>query len=1563
MAFLPTNASQVQQFAVALYGIKVGSTTMSAVQADITSKGGLTNALNGYYAASFGNLPTATVATSFAKNLGLTGDALTAGAAYVEGQLNGAAAGARGAVISNILNLFSTLSTDATYGAAAQAWNAKVESAIGYTGSADAAVAAGSVAEGQPFALSTGTDVINGTSGNDTINAVLQANGATGTTVQPGDVVNGGAGTDTLSISVAGALATAGYTISALQTSGVEKVLLNNFNTNDALDNTVDTALMTGLTTVGVSASDAAGDSIFSNMTAIVAAEMTNGAGDLTLTYGTAAVAGTADSQALSVSNLSAGTFTSNGIETLNINSGLVKSTLAAVVSDKLKAVKVTGATDLTITAAIDFVAGTNDDTTIDATIDATAFTGKLSVDASDTNDIEVKGGSGNDTIAMAGALTSKDKIDGGSGTDTLTMTAAALSTQFAGVSNIETVAFTASTGTVAMDVSKLSAGVTTVEVDHSDSDDTNTAAEVLTISNLDGQAVSIKHSTANAGAGASGADADGASITITGKTDTAADTVNVKLAAIDTEANDKGLETLNVANFETVNIESALPTTGTVTNQVTALTATSAKAVNVSGAADLTLTAVSGGAMTSLNASSLAGKLVATLAGDKVAVTLGQKDSTINFGSTLNNDDAVTGGAGKDTVTATVTGLIASTGALKIADVETINLTTSGANALNLAGVTGTGVTIAVTDNVQTITGFNLAHTIQLGLAADESATASEIDVTAANATGTDDTLKVTVENTNGTTTSIIDASDIENLALTVVAAGSATLDLTTFEGKAVTVASKAGVTGAGTVALGTMHKNISSVTSTYAGAVTANFSNNTAGATFVGAGTAIQNVTGTAKADTVTIGSTGAIAHVVSGGSGTDTVNLTAKNGLVDVGSLDAEKINIAVVAGDDITLTTSFHVGVDDIVLTGGNSLSTFTTGTLVDEIQTLNASAFGGNIVATVANDKLDSTVTFTGGASTKDEVNVTIATAATTYALKSTGVDILRVVSGAAATTTVSVAAATGISEIEVDQGANVATQTFSITGLTGSETVTLKASDDATAGANEHILKAVLADATGSANTIKFKIGGGTIAADARLATDDIETVTIDSDNASTLDLSLLAMTETADRMKLVVIGDSALTATLTGADITTIDASGMSVGGSFVQNGRSATSEAVTYTGSAGADSFIMTNTKDVISGGAGTDTLVISTAAILGGLNVDLSATDDQIVSFNGSATGGTVTLFENVDASGYTGNFGAQITAIKTGSTITGTANADQITGGAGADTFNVTSTAASANDVMDGGSGTADTINIVATTDFADTDSNIVNIENVTIGTGSVNVDLTAQSEGFTITGGTGDNVIVGGSGADKITAGLGADTITIVSTSGMDVIDLTEASGTSVDTIVFDVALQSAAAVVVNGWGSKGTDLVKIDGDDAGIALTNGTSAPLYLEIGAAAADAAAANGANDTVVELTQNLSAAAATAITNYQATQNSTTYAALVTAIAGSTGAGEAFDGGLNAVFDDAGDKVIFIVDDGDESVVFLYTAGATGATADVTLEAAEISIIGVFDGLVTLATIATL
>lgn len=263
---------------------------------------------------------------------------------------------------------------------------------------------------------------------------------------------------------------TSAFTLQAVQTVSVEKVMVSNFEVGDQ-NTVIATDLMTDLQTVGLSASAATGDTVFTGMKNMVDAEMRNGSADLTLTYnGAQVVTGTADSQNLTVSNLTGGTFTANGIETINVNSTLVKSTLGALASDALKKVVVTGDKDLKITTALDF-ASVGTATAPGAVVDASAFTGKLEITTTASEVLDIKGGSGDDTFTL-GTLTKDDAVVGGDGFDTINMAAAALTTQFAKVSGIEKVAFLAGTSSVEMDVSKLSAGVTTVQMDLSDASD-----------------------------------------------------------------------------------------------------------------------------------------------------------------------------------------------------------------------------------------------------------------------------------------------------------------------------------------------------------------------------------------------------------------------------------------------------------------------------------------------------------------------------------------------------------------------------------------------------------------------------------------------------------------------------------------------------------------------------------------------------------------------------------------------------------------------------------------------------------------------------------------------------------------------------------------------------------------------------------------------------------------------------------------------------------------------------------------------------------------------------------
>ncbi len=1135
---------------------------------------------------------------------------------------------------------------------------------------------------GSTFTLTTGVDAFQPTAsaatsqttaGNDTINGVIQGAGTTGTTVQPGDFIDGGAGTDTLSITVAGAAA-GGYSLSAVQTANVEKVLLSNFDT-DAGNTTVAADLMNGVTTVGLSASGADGDSVFTGLRSIIAAEVRNGAGDLTLTYDTTAVSGTADVQNLTVSNNTAGTFTADGIESVAINSEVVKSTLTAVASNALKTIAVSGNQDLTISNAVSFAATTNG-TTADGTVDASKFTGKLNINVSGTTStVAVTGGAGDDTIKMAGTLTKNDVIDGGAGNNTLTMNKATLTDQFTGVKNIQTVAINAASS-VAVDASKLSAGVKVIEVDLNDATN-DTTVDASTISGLSGQSVVVKHGTADLSAAG---DADGVSLTITNATDTAADTITVTADAIGATANKLGLDTLGVGNYETVNVASKKSTSVTA-NEIQTITASVATKLALSGDADLTIGSVSGGKMTELDASALAAKLTATFGtDDKIKATAAQKDTVFHFGSTLNNSDTVVGGASaKDEVTATANGLSATTGKLNISGVETITLTTddgAGAgynNTLDLTNVAG-ATAISVTKGTQTITGLNLATK----LVATGDAT---LKVTAANATGADDTLTVE-QKLSGDVTNIIEAKGgaVENLSLILndtdaTATNTSTFTLTNFEGKKVVVSQSADSTTNSNVALGTLNKSVTTIdTSAVKGTQAASAANATVAVTFNLAGAAAANVTGSDFGDTFNIAATGNVDHSIAGGAGTDTTNLSVKAGWVVADDIATENLNITVNAGDSITMTagTAFNAATTAITVKGGNSLSVFTTPTgangLADTVKSFDASTFAGDIAVSVVDDKFDDTLTITGGASTKDKVTAAYATAGT-YKAKTVGVETLAITASNGATTAATVVVdlsnTTGVKTLSATVGD---ADTMTVDKVTD-QLIQVVSASATTAAAT---IEAKLADATGTADSVSFELkdAATNLAAGTILKTTDIETVNIKASSAESISLASVTMTSASANAKVVVTGDKALTVSALSAAVNNIDASGMSSGGSFIQTGRSGTT-AATYVGSAGDDTFIMRHGNDAINGGAGTDTLSLNANLVLGGIQVDLSASGDQVTSYNGAANASVQTGFESIDLSGITGSYGADITAHKDGSTITGTRNADQITLGAGAD----------------------------------------------------------------------------------------------------------------------------------------------------------------------------------------------------------------------------------------------------------------------------------------------------
>ena len=335
--------------------------------------------------------------------------------------------------------------------------------------------------------------------------------------------------------------------------------------------------------------------------------------------------------------------------------------------------------------------------------------------------------------------------------------------------------------------------------------------------------------------------------------------------------------------------------------------------------------------------------------------------------------------------------------------------------------------------------------------------------------------------------------------------------------------------------------------------------------------------------------------------------------------------------------------------------------------------------------------------------------------------------------------TVNLAGSTGLGRVSADLVTNK-TGTISNIGAVDARIVI---------AASGSTLEVTPVDATDEANSVSVSLlaaaDANSIADGVKIKTTDVETVNITALSSESVDLSEITMSTATSTVTLNVLGSAAspgaLTASATAAYITTINAAG-AVG--FIQTGRSATT-AVDYTGSAGNDTFIMMTTADNIAGGAGTsDTLDVDYAAVLGGISVDLSASGEQISTLDGGAISGSVTGFENVDLSGYTG-FGASITAIKTGSTITGTGSIDRITGGAGADTI----TGGAGNDVISTGAG-IDTVNLAAGS--ADT------IADFTVGT-----DIIGSLAAIATTSGAGAFKQITAAGAED----FGADGIFVV----------------------------------------------------------------------------------------------------------------------------------------------------------------------------------------------------
>jgi len=194
MAF---NNTVVARAAASIWGLKLGYVTMQGALAQANaSAGGVDSVINAAFNDSFGNVSNAAVAANVVANLGLSGAQATEATDYLLAQLAAAPAGGRGAAISQSVALFSGLTANADFGAAATAFNAKVAAATAYastTGTQDAPL--GFLPSVGSFYLTTSQDNLTGTPGNDEFTAYIFDNQ---NSLQSADRIDGGGGNDTL---------------------------------------------------------------------------------------------------------------------------------------------------------------------------------------------------------------------------------------------------------------------------------------------------------------------------------------------------------------------------------------------------------------------------------------------------------------------------------------------------------------------------------------------------------------------------------------------------------------------------------------------------------------------------------------------------------------------------------------------------------------------------------------------------------------------------------------------------------------------------------------------------------------------------------------------------------------------------------------------------------------------------------------------------------------------------------------------------------------------------------------------------------------------------------------------------------------------------------------------------------------------------------------------------------------------------------------------------------------------------------------------------------------------
>lgn len=732
---------------------------------------------------------------------------------------------------------------------------------------------------------------------------------------------------------------------------------------------------------------------------------------------------------------------------------------------------------------------------------------------------------------------------------------------------------------------------------------------------------------------------------------------------------------------------------------------------------------------------------------------------------ATWSSNDTIAGGAGTDTLSASIGASNISTG--NITGVEKFEITATDAATINMAGTSGY-TNLTSTGSSSTLAFNNIASTATAGAVRNTTVGATTFNFKDAGLSAVSDTFAVTVEgsDTGVTLSKTTGTNTLETIAITTENADAtiANLVITDLGATKITVAGDKDLT------------------------VTTLTDNTTAGATVV-------NIDASAATGNVTIASN-AVTGVLSmtGGAGNDV--LTA-NGVAGT--------SLAGGAGND-----TIRIGVAD---TQWDANDTISGGAGNDTVQAeADSTVVDANFTNVTSVEKLAS------GSTALDRLTATLGALAKAAGIVSvvggTGVDDITFQSAYDATT-VDVNLGGG------DDGVNNNDDTVTVDGTTATLIVRateaeLTADDNLTGGSgtnDELIVKGDSSLAT---------LDGSFLAIEKITIANDVAAVNLSlTDNASIA--SGKNMTVNAAAM---TSGSFGLTFSMENETNGKVSVTGGAGGDAITLNTTStADTSGASVNGGAGNDTITMSSeaftSADTLVGGAGNDTITIDAAAAAAATVVDADFTNVTLVenlTFADAGFAHTATLGALAMASGLakvTINNEADTVTIGTGFTnaievaydaATSDVQTDTISASGSAAVLTVSGSAAAfaAADTFTGGTTTGDTFKIKADSNptgavfsSADTAFEKITIVASTAGTDTVKVTtggmgaagatlvinaaaLTSASATFTlnasgetvanvsVTGGAGNDLITGGAMNDNISGGAGNDSITFAS---------------------------------------------------------------------------------------------------------------------------------------------------------------------------------------------------